>query len=701
MTAASQLSALLAIPPVRPANASAKFLDLINATILPEAPTAPIVAQTIPSRIADALIRAMLGGGTPASPSLPRAATILANSRTSTTSRPVPVENFDAQSAPATSAAVAYAPAKMAEAAVPPVPQSAPVPQPVPIAAAYFPAPVRSQIQSPPSQRASTVPAETAPAFASRVSQASTAIVQPATTEKTKPVSFPTPRTSRTSAAVARPAAALQTQPAESIAPQLSRTSTVTVSFIRTELIQPIALPESEVSQPPRVTPPPATEQSGPAPVAANPAPQIFSAIAQATGRTVLRGSPILADMAAFPATSNPPPKSDARQIPQGSQNLPACTSTPATESPIQAPQTTPTPDQPNTPRKPPAKATRWDPPMAASTLDLTAPVSIHRVEAQPTGTLVPSGPPRPSSNATDAPGQSESVTGAPLATVFNHATQAAEPPLAFAARLTPFDLDVPASALPSASAPGEETRQAWPASSCDHVLPDFVPPPTAPAVPKAQPVAEMARNVAVPEKPRDTDQRENAMPAAPTAPADFARVLTNPSPQANAAPVLAPNQTPAAKPIQADAPPVNVAEALRTSEPAPTAQNPVVSPAQQIAVRIAPAGAVPVDLHVAQRAGEIHVSVRTADTGMQTSLRQDLGTLANSLERAGYRAEMFTSRDTISRPASAAMNFRNDQPQTGGNGRGGSGTFSQGRQQQQPRHQRRTNWLEELETSR
>src|SRR5579875_3067135 len=126
---------------------------------------------------------------------------------------------------------------------------------------------------------------------------------------------------------------------------------------------------------------------------------------------------------------------------------------------------------------------------------------------------------------------------------------------------------------------------------------------------------------------------------------------------------------------------------------------------AQQIAVRISPNNGAAVDLHVAQRGGEIHVSVRTPDAALQSSLRQDLGTLANSLERAGYRAETFTPRGVAAAaPRQEAMplpHSRGSGPDTPPGGRGGSGASSNPRQRQQGRGRGPKNWLEELENSK
>jgi len=60
------------------------------------------------------------------------------------------------------------------------------------------------------------------------------------------------------------------------------------------------------------------------------------------------------------------------------------------------------------------------------------------------------------------------------------------------------------------------------------------------------------------------------------------------------------------------------------------------------LTLRVAPPDAVPVDVHVRQRSGEVHVAVRTADPNLQISLRRELPDLVNSLDRAGFQAETF-----------------------------------------------------------
>jgi len=141
-----------------------------------------------------------------------------------------------------------------------------------------------------------------------------------------------------------------------------------------------------------------------------------------------------------------------------------------------------------------------------------------------------------------------------------------------------------------------------------------------------------------------------------------------------------------------------STAEALRTSEPnLPSAPPSPATPAQEISIRIAPPEGSPVDLRVVERSGQVHVDVRTADPVMQTSLRQDLGTLTSSLERAGYHSETFTPSSTLARAASSAQMNNQDDRQDSPQNRGGSGEFSGGRRQ--PQQQKRSStWLEELE---
>jgi hypothetical protein len=185
----------------------------------------------------------------------------------------------------------------------------------------------------------------------------------------------------------------------------------------------------------------------------------------------------------------------------------------------------------------------------------------------------------------------------------------------------------------------------------------------SAPAKTAADPAAEVARAVdqPVPEAPRDTPAGSRPLPAFPSAAADAIRN---------------------SEPIQPDAP-------VRAS-----------GAVQEITVRIAQPDTPVVDVHVLQRGEQVQVDVRTPDASIQTTLREDLGTLVNSLQRAGYRAEAFTPQQSAElRMSSSEMNSSEDrdrgEPHSGDTGSGGP---SDRQQQQKQRDQRSQAWFEELE---
>ena len=234
---------------------------------------------------------------------------------------------------------------------------------------------------------------------------------------------------------------------------------------------------------------------------------------------------------------------------------------------------------------------------------------------------------------------------------------------------------------------------------------------PAPPSVPVLMPVQNVNRaESAAPTKPatkvRDaaqpnsgqghtsdkTDAPARVLAASATASTtDFARTVDAPAPGTPQPGTSAPKvQTPFE----------SVAEALRMSEPAGIAiAAPRMTQVQEIALRIMQPDAPPVDLQVSERAGAIHVSVRTPDAVLQGSLRQDLGTLSSSLERAGFRAETFVPQQGVSQAARSAQNsFRNDRDgQPGFSGRGNPGDAQQRRDQRQHQHQA-SKWIQEME---
>lgn len=360
----------------------------------------------------------------------------------------------------------------------------------------------------------------------------------------------------------------------------------------------------------------------------------------------------------------------------------------------------------------PPAQAPRKQPRTAADAL-MTAVTPVVTMPALPAAVTPPAVDPKSNASAPATRDSTESVATLPVA------KNSAEAKIAFTAILTPAKdglaptgpvaspampkpepagaenfsittasqpaakLATAANAQPQAASasqvmaaePGGNAQPEGDASQQGHDSPES----------PARPVAVVSATKSKP----DVQQDENAMPAAatpvvahPVAVASFTASPTDP--------------TRTSAPAQAATPYNATAEAVRTTESNLAAAPPLRTGAvQEISIRIAPPDAPAVDLHVVERAGQVHVDVRTSDSAMQTSLRQDLGTLTNSLQRAGYHTETFTPSSTLGRASSSAQANNQDQQDPSRN-RGGAGDFSGDRRQQQQK--RSGPWLEELE---
>jgi hypothetical protein len=157
---------------------------------------------------------------------------------------------------------------------------------------------------------------------------------------------------------------------------------------------------------------------------------------------------------------------------------------------------------------------------------------------------------------------------------------------------------------------------------------------------------------------------------------------------------VAAPNQTAAAANNHASSSPLSPAAQLdQIIDP------PAVAPKtnNDITVRIPDSTGQDTAVRFVERAGEIHVSVRTGDVEMAQSLRGGLNELVNRLEDGGIRTEVWQPGS-----GSNAASSQNDSHQPfadpdGSNGRqysSGSSSEQEAKQQNKPR------WIEELEGS-
>ena len=156
------------------------------------------------------------------------------------------------------------------------------------------------------------------------------------------------------------------------------------------------------------------------------------------------------------------------------------------------------------------------------------------------------------------------------------------------------------------------------------------------PEQPESKPQQEIPSKSEREPAPKSTSPRVESAPVPPPSPS-----AAGPSTIQVSAPHSLPQKpsSPAATSTPETAPQAQAKEAA----PGPEART---GSTHEIAVRISAPDAVPVDLHIAERGGEVRVAVRTADAELQASLRQDLGTLVDRLEHSGFHAETLVLHD-------------------------------------------------------
>ena len=220
---------------------------------------------------------------------------------------------------------------------------------------------------------------------------------------------------------------------------------------------------------------------------------------------------------------------------------------------------------------------------------------------------------------------------------------------IAFEAHLKPHDVQMPSAAQqpipikmhadlsPEGLAPAKDAA-ALPASSTTNSENPKAEKTRATLAGREDKPAELAQPFVKPsqkESPQDKDHTldPNRIPAAAVihAAEPSARNVQLNAVVTEATPV--PRQTEPAR--AADKLPAAVAPEL----PEPPA--PRTEPARDISFRIASA-THPVDIKLVERAGEIHVAVRSIDAALTKSLQANVSELAGKLERSGFHAETF-----------------------------------------------------------
>jgi hypothetical protein len=243
----------------------------------------------------------------------------------------------------------------------------------------------------------------------------------------------------------------------------------------------------------------------------------------------------------------------------------------------------------------------------------------------------------------------------------------AAVKPLPATARRTPAAADVSESPRPKESKKADAAPQ------------------------KTQAAADTARHKGAATNGQAHEERENRedrndAPVKPSAPASFKTAVAEHADPA--APLARPAATaidPAAaapKTETADPRPARAPEA--PSAPAPVPQESVeskspVRAAQEISLRVGADSKV--EIRVSDRAGEVHVSVRTPDEALARAMREDLGSLTGKLAQAGYETAAPSGAAGMDshHPGENRNTGQQDTPQ-----HGGSGNSQQQQQQRQ-----------------
>jgi hypothetical protein len=287
-----------------------------------------------------------------------------------------------------------------------------------------------------------------------------------------------------------------------------------------------------------------------------------------------------------------------------------------------------------------------------------------------PTGSRVQDGNSRQPEHASTESTPQEHAQPVPAAppTVPSDSASIETAKIAFEARLRPLT----PQALPPAT-PGavEQPNALKPQASAPEIRPTGTS-----ESPRTQPVVAPAgkQDDNTHEPP---ERQSKPTPAAPThSKAEFtsADLPLDDQPKTNPMVSTAPAQ-PASPGRQVDPAPSKTTPAPAQAAPEPDqAPHPPSAPSDiKIAVND---GGQRVELRVVERAGDIHVTVRTPDDRLATTLREDLPSLSAKLERSGFQSEMW-------RPSASASGEPKTIETSSGNAAHDSHEQAGGRQQQ------------------
>jgi hypothetical protein len=159
-----------------------------------------------------------------------------------------------------------------------------------------------------------------------------------------------------------------------------------------------------------------------------------------------------------------------------------------------------------------------------------------------------------------------------------------------------------------------------------------------------------------------------------------------------------APQPVSAQKALPVEHAPVDQLKLVELLAPVTTVRN---APVREISLKLPDKNGGTVEVQIMERGGKVNVIVRTPDTNLSNTLREQLSELVRAVHEKGYDIETWTPPETRPRfeeKATLATDFMRGEGSSAESGNPQNGGGQNGSNQQQKRQQQRPEWLLELE---
>jgi len=264
-------------------------------------------------------------------------------------------------------------------------------------------------------------------------------------------------------------------------------------------------------------------------------------------------------------------------------------------------------------------------------------------------------------------------------------AAQSSAPNLAFALRLK--SSDAPQEITAPATVPSPAAQPVARANAAPHTT----------AIQPAEPAQQNNTQSGAQESNHNSKQQHEdsavAVKAEPAVPVPAQAAAATSTPIVMAAAASAPAAIPQAR---AD----DTQPTAHTAAPSEPSEKPVAAPAQRISLSVSDSQNQRVDVHLIERAGEVRVSVRSADETLTHSMRSELGSLSGKLSQSGYTTEAYAPAAANTSNSSNQRQSPEGRESTPGNRQNQQQNQSGGQQQPRDSRGQRPAWVEEMENS-